>query len=139
MKISWKGWTGLAGVVVLIALVAIPQYAGYAHRAQASEAVSIMGAARTPLAEYFAEHKKWPVSLDKVNVNRQGRYTQSVVISRGAGGTAELELTATMKTEGVDSRVGGQSVRLGSKDGGQSWVCSPGTMEVKHLPATCRN
>jgi type IV pilus assembly protein PilA len=135
MKISWGSWIGLAGVIGVIALVAIPQYADYTHRSQASEAVSLLGAAKTPLAEYFAEHKKWPAKLLS---ETQGKYTESIVISRGAGGTGGLELTATMRTN-ADRRVAGQSVRLATDNGGMNWTCRPGTMEEKNLPQACRN
>ena len=132
---NWKTWLGVAGVIVIVALVAIPQYADYTHRSQASEAVLLLGAAKTPLAEYFADHQKWPA---KVLSETQGKYTESVVISKGANGAGDLELTATMKKEGVDRRVTGQSVLLTTKDGGRTWVCSPGTMAVSNLPASCR-
>jgi len=138
MKVSWGSWIGLAGLLVIIALVAIPQYADYTHRSQASEAISLMAGARTPLAEYFADHKKWPKSLEELKLDARGKYTQSVVISKGAGGAADLELTATMKSEGVDRRVTGQSVRYATKDGGRTWVCTPVTMDPKNLPSTCR-
>jgi len=125
----------IIAIVAIVAAVLIPSYGDYTHRAQASEAVSLLSAAKTPLAEYFAEHKKWP---PKLLSETQGKYTQNVAISKGAGGTGELELTATMKTEGVDRRVRGQSVLLTTKDGGMNWVCRPGTMEVKNLPSSCR-
>ena len=132
---NWKTWLGVAFILGIIAAVAIPSYGDYTHRSQASEAIALMGGAKTPLAEYFAEHKKWP---SKMLSESQGKYTQSVVISKGAGGAGELELTATMKTEGVDRRVRGQSVLLTTKDGGMNWVCRPGTMDVKNLPQACR-
>ena len=138
-KISWGSWIGLAGLIVVIVLVTLPMYGDYTHRSQASEAILLMGSARTPLAEYFAEQKKWPKSLEELKLDTRGKYTQSVVISKGAGAAAdELEMVATMKTEGVDRRVSGQSVRYATKDGGRTWVCGPVTMDPKNLPAACR-
>jgi type IV pilus assembly protein PilA len=132
---SWGSWIGLAGIVGIIAAVAIPSYGDYIHRAQASEAISLLSEAKTPLAEYFAEQKKWP---PKLLTTTQGKYTESVVISRGAGASGELELTAKMRPT-ADRRVAGKSVRMATKDGGKTWVCSPGTMEAKNLTAACRN
>ena len=132
--ISWGSWAGLAGLVAIIAAVAIPQYADYTHRAHASEAVSLLAEAKAPLAEYFAANKKWP---PKLLTATDGKYTETVVIAQGAGGAGEIELVATMRST-ADRRVAGKSVRLVSTDGGRSWICSPGTMEAKNLPASCR-
>jgi len=114
-------------------------YGDYTHRSQMSEAVALLGAAKTPLAEYFADFKKWPKSLGEVAGDTNGRYTGSVVISKGAGAAGEIELTATMKTEGVDRRVSGKSVRLLSLDGGKSWTCRSGTAPQNTLPGACRD
>jgi len=63
---------------------------------------------------------------------------QSVAITKGAGGAGEIELTATLKTEGADPRVAGKSVRLLSADGGKSWACRGGTVPERALPLDCR-
>ena len=137
-KISWTSWLVLAGIVGLIAAVAIPSYGDFIHRAQASEALSLMGEAKEPLTEYFLKHGKWPDALDKVYGATSGKYTLSVSITKGAGASGGLEVTAIMRTEKVDRRVAGQSVRMLSADGGKSWICLPGTMSEKNLPASCR-
>jgi type IV pilus assembly protein PilA len=138
MKIGWGSWIGIAGIVVIVALVVIPAIGYYPERSQAAEAVSLLSGAKTPLAEYFANHDKWPRSLEEVTRETKGKYTQGVVISKGAGGKGELELTATMKREGVHGSVSGKSVWMASKDGGRTWLCRAGTIEEKHLPGSCR-
>ena len=136
---SWKSWLALLAVLGVVAAIAIPQYGDYTHRAQASEAILMLGSAKTPLAEYFNVHGRWPERLDKLIESQNGKFTQSVAITKGAQGTGEIELTATMRDEGVDRRVRGQTVRMISADGGKNWLCKPGTMELKNLPAACRN
>ena len=137
-NISWGSWLVLLAILGVIAVVAIPSYGDYAHRAQNSEAILLMGNAKTPLSEYFEQHKKWPESLDKVVGSTSGKYTKSVGITRGASGAGEIELTATMRIEGVDRRVAGMTILMVSSDGGKNWTCKPGTMQEKHLPASCR-
>ncbi|MBI2751336.1 MAG: pilin [Burkholderiales bacterium] len=134
-------WTALISIVILGALVAavlIPSYGNYADRSQVAEAISLLGGARTPLAEYYAGHKKWPQSLAGMIPEPGGKYVQSVAITKGAGIAGEIELSATLKTEGVDRRVAGKSVRLLSADGGKSWTCRAGTVPEKTLPQSCR-
>ena len=132
----------LISILVLIAVLAavlIPSYGDYADRAQASEAASLLASTRTPLAEYYADRKKWPSSLGEVGVTLSGKYVQSIAITKGAGGTAgEVEVTAVMKTEGADRRVAGKSVKISSSDGGKNWLCRAGTMPEKSLPEACR-
>lgn len=137
-KSSWVSWAALLAIIGIIAAVVIPSYGDYTHRAQNSEAIALMAGAKAPLAEYFAEHKKWPESLDKVAGATSGKFTASVRITRGGSGAGEIELTATMRTEGVDRRVAGMTILMGSSDGGKNWFCKPGTMQEKHLPAACR-
>ncbi|MBI1943762.1 MAG: pilin [Betaproteobacteria bacterium] len=138
-RTSWVSWLALAALVGIVIAIVLPSYGDYAHRSQAAEAVALMGSAKTPLAEYFQDQRKWPDALDRVAGTTSGKYTRSVVISRGAGGAGELELTATMKTEGVDRRVSGLTILLRSADGGQTWRCRPGTMPAKYLPQSCRD
>ena len=138
-KVSWVSWLALLAIIGVIVAVTIPSYGDYTHRAQASEAIVIMAGAKVPLAEYFENRKKWPDSLDKVIDAASGKYVQSVAITRGAGGSGEFEMTATMRTEGVDRRVAGHSVRMYSADGGKTWTCRAGSMPQTNLPASCRD
>lgn len=138
-KVSWKSWLALAAALGVVAAVAIPQYGDYTHRAQASEALALMGSAKNPLAEYFQDRRKWPSKLEEVAATTSGKHTLSVAITKGAGGTGEIELTATMRSEGVDKRVQGQTARMLSADGGKTWICKPGTMPSQNLPANCRD
>ena len=129
----------VVAIIGILAAIAIPAYTNYIARAQATEGVELMAGAKTPLAQYFADHKRWPDSLDKIAEQTSGKYTRSIAISKGAGGTGPLELTATMHSEKVDRRVAGHTIRLSSNDGGKSWICRAGTMPADNLPASCRD
>jgi len=134
-------WTALISIAILGALVAavlIPSYGDYADRSQVAETMALLGGARTSLTEYYANHKKWPQSLAGMISETGGKYVQSVAITKGAGTAGEIELTATLKTEGVDRRVAGKSVHLLSADGGKSWTCRAGTVQERSLPQSCR-
>ena len=135
---TWIEFAILLAVLAVVVAIAMPQYGDYTHRNQMSEAVLLLGSARTEAAVYRREHGKWPQSLEPLLKERDGKYTESVVISRGAGGTGEFELTATLRRKGVHEKVAGKSVRAWSRDGGQTWACGPGTAEAKYLPGSCR-
>lgn len=138
-KVSWKSWLALLAILGVIAAVAIPQYGDYIHLAQGSESISLMGGAREPLVEHFQKHGKWPNALQNVYGSTNGKFTQLVAITKGAGGTGDIELTATLRTEGVNSRVAGTTILMVSSDGGKSWICKPGTILAKNVAASCRN
>lgn len=134
-------WTALISIVVLgtlVVAVLIPSYGDYADRAQVAEAMSLLSAAKVPLTDHYETHKKWPPSLANALPHPGGKFVQSVAITKGAGGAGEIELTATLKSEGVDRRVAGKSVRLLSADGGKNWVCRTGTVPEKTVPSGCR-
>lgn len=136
---SWSNWLVLLAIIGIIVAVALPSYGDYIHRAQASEAIALMAGAKTPLTEYFEGHKKWPAKLEEVTGDTSGKYTLVVSITKGAGGTGDIELTAVMRSEGVDRRVAGMSILMVSPDSGKNWICKPGTMPAKNLSASCRN
>jgi len=134
-------WTQLVAIAILVALVIailIPAYGDYSDRAQVAETILQLSVAKVPLADYYETHKKWPPSLAGMLAEPDSKYVQSVAITKGAGGAGEIELTATLKTEGVDRRVAGKSVRLLSADGGKNWICRAGTVLEKTMPSGCR-
>ena len=127
-------------IVAVVAAVVLPSYGDYRHRAQLSEAIGLMGAAKTPLAEYFQDLKRWPNKLDEVASATSGIYTQSVVISKGAGEGGDIQVVATMRSssDGVDSRVAGKTVQITSVDHGKTWLCRSANLPDKYLPTACR-
>ena len=140
-KMRWGVGIAILAVVGVIALMAMGGYAEHVDRisrAQNMEAVSLLRSARTVLTMEFQENNKWPVTLDKIISETSGAHTGSVGITRGGGGTGEIELTATMRTEGVDPRGAGKTILMVSSDGGRNWTCRPGTMPKEHLPYECR-
>ena len=127
---------------VLLLLIVQSSYVDYTPRAQVGEAISLMGGAKTPIAEYLADKGKWPDNLSQVAGNTSGRYTERVEITSGAGaGSGPLVMTATMRKDGVRSAVAGKTVQMRSEDEGKTWTCTRGAVngvEDKYLPAACR-
>ena len=149
MKKLQKGFTLIELMIVvaiigILAAVAIPAYQDYIARSQVSEAVSLMGSAKTPLAEYFADKGNWPTMLSDVLGNSTGKYTDSIsgVNSGVVNGTASsYTVQATMRTNGVNAAITGGSVQLNTADAGKNWNCTQGTaapISSKYLPGACR-
>jgi type IV pilus assembly protein PilA len=149
MKQLQKGFTLIELMIVvaiigILAAVAIPAYQDYIARAQVSEAVSLMGSAKTPLAEYFADKGAWPTALSDVLGNSSGKYTDSITgVNTGviAGTASTYTVQATMKTQGINAAITGGTVQLNTTDSGKNWACTQGTaapMSPKYLPGACR-
>ena len=125
----------VVAIIGILAAVAIPAYQDYIARAQMSEAVTLMGGAKTPLSEYIADQGALPSAITEVVGTISGKYVASMALG---GNATSVYLTATMGTSGVNSAIQGKTVQLSSTDGAKSWDCSPGDVLAKYLPAACR-
>ena len=143
MKALQKGFTLIELMIVvaiigILAAVAIPAYQDYIARAQVSEAVSLLGASKTPIAEYISDRSTLPLFTDVVTTT-SGKYTGGIALT--ADPTAQtITLQATMRTTGVNSAITGGVVSMTSADGARAWSCTAGTggMSAKYLPGACR-
>jgi type IV pilus assembly protein PilA len=148
MKTLQKGFTLIELMIVvaiigILAAVAIPAYQDYIARAQVSEAVSLLGSAKTPMAEYFASQGLWPSAASDVMGNTAGKYTSSISI--GAADTTapgSITLIGTMKASNVNVNIAASTVGLNTTDGGKIWTCfttNTGTpLASKYVPSNCR-
>ena len=149
MKQLQRGFTLIELMIVvaiigILAAVAIPAYQDYIARAQVSEAVSLLGAAKTPIAEYISDKGAMPAITDAVSTTK-GKYMGSMAASPAAGaaiGTnTAITLQATMTTTGVNGAITGANVAMVSADGARTWTCTAGTspaLSSKYLPGACR-
>jgi type IV pilus assembly protein PilA len=129
----------VVAIIGILAAVAIPAYQDYIARSQMSEAVSLLGSAKTPFAEFYSDKGVWPTTADGVMGNTKGKYTSLITITAGAGAASgNMTLTATMNSAGVNSNIIDKTVTLQTGDG-KTWSCVAGTVDPRYLPAACRN
>jgi type IV pilus assembly protein PilA len=143
MKQLQRGFTLIELMIVvaiigILAAVAIPAYQDYIARAQVSEAVSLLGAAKTPIAEYISDKGSFPSAITDVVSTTSGKYTGGIAL---AGNVTSMTLTSTMQATGVNSAVASSTVEMASADGSKTWACRTGATNgllAKYLPAACR-
>lgn len=142
MKQIQKGFTLIELMIVvaiigILAAVAIPAYTDYTARAQASEAVELLGGLKTPVSEFIADKGYAPNTATlttDLGATVTGKYVDTITSS---GTTLPATFTALMKASNVSASIAGMTVLLTTADGKQ-FTCARGTIGAKYLPAACR-
>src|SRR5712664_879058 len=134
----------VVAIIGVLAAVAIPAYQDYIARSQVSEAVSLLGAAKSPLAEYVGDKGNWPNTLSEIVAGTSGKYTEIVSgLDSGTlnGSASSYTVQATMKTQDVNAAITGGTVQLNTVNAAKYWTCTRGTINglaSKYLPGACR-
>jgi type IV pilus assembly protein PilA len=128
----------VVAIIGILAAVAIPAYQDYIARAQVSEAMLLLGSAKTPVSDYISNRGDLPTGAAFTDVvgTTAGKYTAALTVG---GDAVNITLTATMRSTGVASVIQGSTLQLVSADGGRNWTCtSGGTVLNKYRSAACR-
>ena len=131
----------VVAIIGVLAAVAIPAYNDYVKRSQVSEATGLLWGAKTPMAEYFANAKRWPAQPGEVLGTTSGKYTASITyFGTPDNAAADMTLMATMAA-GVSHELAGTTFLLETTDGGATWSCragGPKPISGAYLPEACK-
>ncbi|WP_373868176.1 pilin [Acinetobacter haemolyticus] len=148
----------VVAIIGILAAIAIPAYQDYITRAQVSEAVTLGGGLKAPLAEYGADKNEWPdlvgptatPAAGELNATLVGKYSE-ITSTKGADigtypdGVLEVEMTT-----GKASTASANLLQFTTADGGSSWACgntktdtmataaTGTTIDAKYLPNACK-
>ena len=139
----------VVAIIGILAAVAIPAYQDYIARAQVTEAINLMGGAKTPVSEFYADRGAWPTPSEFLQLvtTTNGKYVDTVVAQ--TNGASSFQVTATFKNSGVSAGLISTQMVLATADG-QEWFCDntgisnvgasfPGTeTPAQYRPAACK-
>jgi glycine/D-amino acid oxidase-like deaminating enzyme len=93
-----------------------------ADRLPLSEAVSLLGSGKTPIAEYFADKGFWPSAASDVMATVSGKYTDMITAPHTgtiAGTASSYTIVATMKSSAVNTFIAGKTLQIFTADSGK--------------------
>ncbi|MGH8481647.1 MAG: pilin [Nevskiaceae bacterium] len=137
----------VVAIIGILAAIAIPAYQDYIARSQVSEGVQLLGGGKTPLAEFYADQGRWPMTANSVMGTLQGKYVAGIAFYSGGGQAAggetnpNLALQATFKTTGVSRLIAGFTMLHETTNGGKIWNCQAGggtAIDARYLPGACK-
>jgi type IV pilus assembly protein PilA len=171
MKTVQKGFTLIELMIVvaiigILAAIAIPAYQDYTIRAQVTEGLNLAGAAKSAIAETFANNGAWPANNAEAglgtNTDIQGKYVSQVDVGLPAAGQIQI----TFGNQANAANLAGRTLILTpgtSNNGDVAWQCgnksmaasagitvasgaawaatgegNGGTVRLKYRPAECR-
>jgi type IV pilus assembly protein PilA len=123
----------VVAIIGILAAVAIPAYQDYTAKAQASEAVTILGGLKTPTVEAMAQSVQCSIGLSAVS---NGQFVARVEATPGTSPSGPTcTLVATFKPSGVNSKLAGKTVTMVYTTGGD-WTCTT-TVARQVAPKNC--
>lgn len=127
----------VVAIIGILASFALPAYQEYLARAQVAEAVTLTGAGKSPLSEYYSDKGYWPFYAEDVMGTVSGRYVSAITIVAGNGADTALTLETRLRETGTNLQIAGTTMQLRSTNG-TAWTCSGGTLGAKFRPMACR-
>lgn len=130
----------VVAIIGILAAIALPAYQDYTKRSHVTEGLSLAGAAKMGVTEYYADKGEWPTSNTAVGLAASNTITGNAVTDVAVSGTATdggiITITYNKKVEDTKKIV----MKPTDSGGSVKWKCGAAGTDVnqKYLPATCR-
>ena len=126
----------VVAIIGILAAVAIPSYQDYTKRAHVSEGLSLAGAAKTGVSEYYGSQGSWPSNNATAGIGTAASISGNAVKSVEVGSLGTILITYNTKVDSADN----STLLLTPNDAGGSiqWLCNTGSVPSKLRPSNCR-
>lgn len=123
----------VVAIIGILAAIALPAYQDYTKRAHVTEGLSLTGAAKTAIAEYFSSEGSLPTNNALAGIASPASISGNAVTSVNVSGGL---ITVTFNTK-VSS---GTTLDLSpiTAAGSLKWECNNGNVPGNYLPSRCR-
>ena len=135
----------VVAIIGILAAIAIPQYQDFIARSQVTEAMNLLGGAKTAIEESVSQDGEFPLTEavlnDDLGIKTTSKYIASITPVPGATGTGSL--TALFNVAGVSAGISGATITM-ERDINGDWQCNganggvPGTILLKYVSKVCR-
>lgn len=127
----------VVAIIGILAAIAIPQYQDFIARSQVTEAVNLLGGAKTAIEESVSQDGVFPgtASLAGLGIKTSSKYVASLTSTESTAGVGPI--IATFNTTGVSTQIRGATISM-TRDASGDWVCAVGTLQAKFAPKVCR-
>jgi type IV pilus assembly protein PilA len=134
----------VVAIIGILAAIAIPAYQDYIARAQASEALQLLGGGKAPLSEYYADKGRWPVAARSVMGTLAGKYVSMISFSAVPAPItgANLSLMATFRATNTARLLQNKTMIYETNTNGRLWNCKSGgtnPVPTAYLPGACKS
>ena len=127
----------VVAIIGILAAMALPAYQDYTKRSHVSEGLTLAGAAKLGVTEFYADKGTWPTSNTDVGLGAANTITGNSVKSVGVATNGVITITYNTKVENNKTLIMSPTNAQGSI----KWDCTStaaNTVAAKYRPATCR-
>lgn len=126
----------VVAIIGILAAIALPAYQDYTKRSHVSEGLSLAGAAKMGVSEYYADKGVWPSTNASVGLASATSIKGNAVRSVSVGASGVITVTYNTKVESGNTIV--MTPTSSNTSGSIQWSCTGGSVQTKYRPATCR-
>ncbi len=127
----------VVAIIGILAAIALPAYQDYTKRSHVSEGLSLAGAAKMGVSEYYADKGEWPDNNAKVGLATGASITGNAVKKVAVGASGVITITYNTKVTNNATLI----MKPTDSNGSVKWDCTDtatATLDTKYRPATCR-